>query len=84
LWYKINVRFLPPAESVCSNNDVVHVDKIPYIDHPEIRVNKNESIEMPFRYVADEKGNMIMPEVRTTYEICVSKAKSDLSREWLT
>lgn len=38
------------------------LDKIAYVDYPELRINKNESTEMPFRYVADDKGNPIMPE----------------------
>ena len=43
--------------------DVVPVDKIPYIDHPELRLNKHESTEMPFRYVKGEDGGVVMPEV---------------------
>lgn len=42
--------------------DRVPVDKIPYIDHPEIKVSKNESTEMPFRYVKGEDGQPIMPQ----------------------
>ena len=42
----------------------VPVDKIPYIDHPEIKVSKNESTEMPFRYVKGDDGQPIMPQVR--------------------
>lgn len=44
-------------------NDAVPVDKIPYIDHPELRLNKHESTEMPFRYVRGEDGGPVMPEV---------------------
>lgn len=44
--------------------DGLAMDKIPYIDNPEIRVSKNESTEMPFRYVRNGKGDPIMPEVR--------------------
>ena len=40
------------------------VDKIPYLDHPELKINKNESTQMPFRYVKGEDGLPIMPEVR--------------------
>jgi ribosome biogenesis SPOUT family RNA methylase Rps3 len=39
------------------------VEKIQYIDHPEIRTNANESTEMPFRYVVDKDGEPIMPPV---------------------
>jgi ribosome biogenesis SPOUT family RNA methylase Rps3 len=42
----------------------VPVDKIPYLDHPELKINKNESTQMPFRYVKGEDGRPIMPEVR--------------------
>lgn len=42
----------------------VPVDQIPYIDHPEIKVSKNESTEMPFRYVKGDDGQPIMPQVR--------------------
>ncbi|CAG8983714.1 hypothetical protein HYALB_00006283 [Hymenoscyphus albidus] len=38
------------------------LEKIDYIDDPELRVNKNESTEMPFRYVKGEDGKPIMPE----------------------
>ncbi|KAF2636060.1 DUF431-domain-containing protein [Massarina eburnea CBS 473.64] len=42
--------------------DRVPVDKIPYVDHPELKINKNESTEMPFRYVVGKDGHPIMPE----------------------
>jgi ribosome biogenesis SPOUT family RNA methylase Rps3 len=42
---------------------VVPVDKIPFVDHPTIKVSKNESTEMPFRYVTNDAGEPIMPEV---------------------
>lgn len=41
----------------------VPLDEIPYIDYPELRINKNESTEMPFRYVKGSDGQCIMPEV---------------------
>jgi ribosome biogenesis SPOUT family RNA methylase Rps3 len=46
-----------------SNNSAAPLDKIPYIDYPELRINKNESTEMPFRYVKGKNGESIMPEV---------------------
>jgi len=42
----------------------VPLDQIPYIDFPELRINKNESTEMPFRYVKGNTGEPIMPQVR--------------------
>ncbi|KAI9829759.1 MAG: hypothetical protein M1819_005996 [Sarea resinae] len=46
---------------------MVTQDKIPlqnlqYIDCPEIKINKHESVEMPFRYVKSEGGQPIMPQ----------------------
>jgi len=41
----------------------VPLEKIPYVDYPELRINKNESTEMPFRYVKGSSGEPIMPEV---------------------
>ncbi|KAF1970522.1 DUF431-domain-containing protein [Bimuria novae-zelandiae CBS 107.79] len=42
--------------------DRIPVDKIPYLDHPELQINKNESTQMPFRYVKGQDGRPIMPE----------------------
>ncbi|KIN06551.1 hypothetical protein OIDMADRAFT_17368 [Oidiodendron maius Zn] len=42
--------------------DKLPLDEIPYIDYPELRINKNESTEMPFRYVKGSDGQCIMPE----------------------
>lgn len=42
---------------------IVSLDDIEYVDHPELRINKNESTEMPFRYVKGKDGQSIMPEV---------------------
>ncbi|WWC87163.1 uncharacterized protein L201_002049 [Kwoniella dendrophila CBS 6074] len=41
--------------------DQIPLDKIPYTDFPTITFNKYESIEMPFRYVVDDKGEPILP-----------------------
>lgn len=38
------------------------LEDIPYIDFPELRFNKHESTEMPFRYIKDSQGEPIMPE----------------------
>ncbi|OZJ04978.1 hypothetical protein BZG36_01749 [Bifiguratus adelaidae] len=35
--------------------DKVPLDQIPYIDHPEIKFSKKESVIMPFRYIAVDK-----------------------------
>ncbi|KAF2431938.1 DUF431-domain-containing protein [Tothia fuscella] len=42
--------------------DKTPLEKIPYIDHPELKVDAHESTVMPFRYVKDEKGGPVMPE----------------------
>lgn len=49
----------------------VPLEKIPYVDHPEIKTNEHESTEMPFRYIKDSKGQPIMPEVCMTWQIRV-------------
>ncbi|KAF2846275.1 DUF431-domain-containing protein [Plenodomus tracheiphilus IPT5] len=42
--------------------DRVPVDKIPYIDNPDLKINKNESTQMPFRYVKGQDGQPVMPQ----------------------
>jgi len=42
--------------------DKINLDDIQYVDYPELRINKNESTEMPFRYVKGKDGQSIMPE----------------------
>lgn len=37
-------------------------EDIKFIDYPEIRYNKYESTEMPFRYIVDEHNVPILPE----------------------
>jgi len=37
-------------------DDKVPLQDIPYVDHPTITFNANESVEMPFRYIADDGG----------------------------
>ncbi|KAH8730239.1 SAM-dependent RNA methyltransferase [Phaeosphaeriaceae sp. PMI808] len=37
-------------------------ESIPFIDNPEIRINKNESTQMPFRYVQNVPNLPVMPE----------------------
>lgn len=39
----------------------VELDEIPYVDFPELKFNKHESTEMPFRYVKDEARKPVMP-----------------------
>lgn len=42
--------------------DRVPVDKVPYLDFPELKFNEHESTEMPFRYVKDDQDKPIMPK----------------------
>jgi hypothetical protein len=42
---------------------IVPLEQIAYVDYPELKINKNESTEMPFRYVKGKSGEPIMPEV---------------------
>ncbi|MCJ1413446.1 hypothetical protein MMC19_007551 [Ptychographa xylographoides] len=39
----------------------VALDKIPYVDYPELKISEHESTEMPFRYVKNENGMPTMP-----------------------
>lgn len=43
--------------------DRIELENIKYVDHPIIKVDEHESIEMPFRYVLDKDGKPIFPEV---------------------
>ena len=43
--------------------DKILLDKILYVDYPELKTNEHESTEMPFRYVKGASGEPIMPEV---------------------
>ncbi|EXJ74913.1 carboxypeptidase D [Cladophialophora psammophila CBS 110553] len=42
--------------------DQISLDKIPYVDFPELKVDEHEFTEMPFRYVKDNYGKPVMPE----------------------
>ncbi len=41
----------------------VPLDKISYIDFPELRLDEHESTEMPFRYVRGSDNKPVMPKV---------------------
>ncbi|KAK4056742.1 hypothetical protein OIO90_002294 [Microbotryomycetes sp. JL221] len=41
--------------------DGIPYDKIDFVDHPTIKFDDHESVEMPFRYVKDEQGEPILP-----------------------
>jgi len=41
--------------------------KIPYVDYPELKLNKNESTQMPFRYVKGKDGEPYMPQVSSPF-----------------
>lgn len=45
-------------------HDKVPLGKIPYIDYPTISFNAKESVEMPFRYIADAKDPLLPPGMR--------------------
>ncbi|KAK4940831.1 hypothetical protein LTR10_019103 [Elasticomyces elasticus] len=42
--------------------DQIPLEKIPYVDFPELKLDEHETTEMPFRYVTDGRGKPIMPE----------------------
>lgn len=48
------------VDIVSKGNNLCDID---YIDFPELKFSKYESVEMPFRYVKDPKGQPILPEV---------------------
>ncbi|PHH87248.1 hypothetical protein CDD83_9131 [Cordyceps sp. RAO-2017] len=59
--------------------DKMALDKIPFVDFPELKFNEHESTEMPFRYVLDENGRPIMPQgMRELIEKDADKAVDDL------
>jgi hypothetical protein len=69
-----------------ANGDAAPLEKIPYVDYPELRINKNESTEMPFRYVKGENGESIMPEVCSKAEnlwwnVLTSKGNDRVNQE---
>ncbi len=39
------------------------LEKIPYVDSPNIKIDEHESTEMPFRYVTKDGKEPVMPEV---------------------
>ncbi|KAI0027182.1 DUF431-domain-containing protein [Vararia minispora EC-137] len=42
-------------------HDKIPLADIPYVDHPTIAFNERESVEMPFRYIADADGAPRLP-----------------------
>ncbi|KAJ9102932.1 hypothetical protein QFC20_004898 [Naganishia adeliensis] len=42
-------------------DDKIPLDEIPYVDHPTIRFNATESVEMPFRYIKGPDGEPVLP-----------------------
>jgi len=57
-------RYLELHHKQKPNARPVALDKIPYLDYPELKFNEHESTEMPFRYVRGQDGKPVMPEVR--------------------
>ncbi|KAI0102767.1 DUF431-domain-containing protein [Nemania sp. FL0031] len=43
-------------------NEQFTLNMVPYLDHPDLKINEHESTEMPFRYVKGDDGNPVMPE----------------------
>lgn len=46
-----------------ANSLPVPLKDVPYVDHPDLKINDHESTQMPFRYVKGEDGEPIMPKV---------------------
>lgn len=45
-------------------HDKTPLNQIPFVDHPTIRFNAKESVEMPFRYIADKSEPILPPGMR--------------------
>ncbi|TFK28312.1 DUF431-domain-containing protein [Coprinopsis marcescibilis] len=45
-------------------DDKMPLDKIQYVDHPTIKFNSKESVEMPFRYIANGSEPRLPPGMR--------------------
>ncbi len=45
------------------------MDRIHWVDYPEITINKNEKVTMPFRYIKGVNGKAIMPEVSCLFRM---------------
>lgn len=59
--------------------DKIALDKVPYVDFPELKFSKHESTEMPFRYVTDAQGEPILPAgMRELIEKDADKSVNDL------
>ncbi|GLB39602.1 putative predicted SAM-dependent RNA methyltransferase [Lyophyllum shimeji] len=55
------------------------LSEIPYVDFPTIRFNSRESVEMPFRYIADKGGEPLLPPgMRKLLHEDLNKAFDDL------
>lgn len=50
-----------------TNLATVPLKDVPYVDHPDLKINEHESTQMPFRYVKDNNGDPIMPKVSSQY-----------------
>ncbi|KAK4702287.1 hypothetical protein P7C70_g3934, partial [Phenoliferia sp. Uapishka_3] len=42
--------------------DKIRLSDIPFVDTPNIKFDEVESVDMPFRYVTDSKGEPILPD----------------------
>ncbi|OBZ76323.1 Protein arginine N-methyltransferase SFM1 [Grifola frondosa] len=71
--HRIPTRHLGPVQMTTDTavgvtklviQDKIPLSKIPYIDNPTISFNEKESVEMPFRYIADGKEPKIPPGMR--------------------
>jgi ribosome biogenesis SPOUT family RNA methylase Rps3 len=55
----------------------IPLDKLTYVDRPEIKLGKKEIVEMPFRYLTDDQGNPRLPEgmlelLRKSNDMCLN------------
>jgi ribosome biogenesis SPOUT family RNA methylase Rps3 len=63
---KVSLGYKAVAMSIVSSDHLeVPLNKIPYLDFPDLHFNEHESTQMPFRYVKGADGKPVMPEVST-------------------
>lgn len=53
------------------------LDKLVFVDRPEIKLGKKEVVEMPFRYLVNDEGNPKLPDgmlelLRKSNEMCLN------------
>lgn len=69
--------FSAPFSWLTRFSHIAPLDKVPYVDYPELRLDEHETTEMPFRYVKSADGRPIMPEVSLNVPSLTRYPRSD-------